>query len=238
MQLRFLLSVLLLGTSPLIAADAAKAAFTSPVITKQTPGHAAEVDVDITGWKQLHLAVNDASDGFTADWADWIEPRLVDASGKETKLTDLKWTAASAQWGQPRVGANAKGDALKVNGQPVAYGIGTHANSLISYALPDGHKFTRFKARAGLDNGGSDQGEPAAFNSRCPLLPRHRWPPLAPPKARGPSLPPAPTASQKTPSPVSTRAMASRPSSSPASRCSSVLPTSRWTTSAACGCAK
>jgi len=158
MQIRFLLSVLLLGTSPLIAADAAKAAFTSPVITKQTPGHAAEVDVDITGWKQLHLAVNDAGDGFTADWADWIEPRLVDASGKETRLTDLKWTAASAQWGQARVGANAKGDALKVNGQPVAYGIGTHANSLISYALPEGHKFSRFKARAGLDNGGTDQG--------------------------------------------------------------------------------
>jgi len=163
MQIRLLLSALCVSVLSVLAADAPKAkpdkaAFTSPVITKQTTGHAVDVDVDITGWKQLHLVVNDAGDGFTADWADWIEPRLVDASGKETKLTELKWTAANAQWGQARVGANAKGDALKVAGKPVAYGIGTHANSLISYALPEGHKFTRFKARAGLDNGGSDQG--------------------------------------------------------------------------------
>jgi len=137
---------------------APKAAFTSAVVTRQTAGHAVDVDVDIAGWKELHLVVTDAGDGYTADWADWIEPRLVDAGGKETKLTELKWTAAHAQWGQVRVGANAKGDPLKVAGKSVSTGIGTHANSVISYALPDGHKFTRFKARAGLDNGGTDQG--------------------------------------------------------------------------------
>ncbi|KAF0180825.1 MAG: membrane-bound dehydrogenase domain-containing protein [Limisphaerales bacterium] len=139
-------------------AAARKAAFESAVVTKQTAGHAVDVDVDIAGWKELHLVVTDAGDGYTADWADWIEPRLVDAGGKETKLTDLKWAAANAQWGQARVGANAKGDPLKVAGKSVSHGIGTHANSLISYTLPEGHKFTRFKARAGLDNGGSDQG--------------------------------------------------------------------------------
>jgi putative membrane-bound dehydrogenase-like protein len=137
---------------------ARKAAFESAVVTKQTPGHAVDVDVDITGWKELHLVVTDAGDGFTADWSDWIEPRLVDAAGKEAKLTEFKWTAATAQWGQVRVGANAKGDPLKIAGKSVSHGIGTHANSVISYALPEGHKFTRFKARAGLDNGGTDQG--------------------------------------------------------------------------------
>ncbi|MBC8114405.1 MAG: c-type cytochrome, partial [Candidatus Saccharimonas sp.] len=41
-------------------------------------------------------------------------------------------------------------------GKPVEYGIGTHANSVIAFDLPAGT--TRFKARGGIDNGGSDQG--------------------------------------------------------------------------------
>ena len=137
---------------------APKAAFTSAVITKKTAGHAVDVDVDITGWKELHLAVNDAGDGFTCDWADWAEPRLVTADGKETKLTELKWTSAKADFGQVRVGANVKNEPLRIAGKPVAFGLGTHANSVISYTLPADAKFTRFKARAGLDNGGTDQG--------------------------------------------------------------------------------
>src|SRR5439155_12394272 len=39
-------------------------------------------------------------------------------------------------------------------------GIGTHATSLIAYDLPAG--YVRFKARAGLDNGGTDQAGGAA----------------------------------------------------------------------------
>ncbi|MBI5800631.1 MAG: NPCBM/NEW2 domain-containing protein [Verrucomicrobia bacterium] len=138
-------------------AAARKPVFESAVVTSKTAGHAVDVDVDITGWKELHLVVADAGDGFSCDWADWIEPRLVDASGKETKLTDLKWTSATSDFGQVRVGANAGGNPLKVGGRPVAHGIGTHANSLISFTLPEGQKFTRFKARGGLDNGGTDQ---------------------------------------------------------------------------------
>ena len=141
---------------------APKAAFTSAVITKKTAGHAVDVDVDITGWKELHLAVNDAGDGFTCDWADWAEPRLVTADGKETKLTELKWTSAKADFGQVRVGANVKNEPLRIAGKPVAFGLGTHANSVISYTLPADAKFTRFKARAGLDNGGTDQGNGSA----------------------------------------------------------------------------
>ena len=38
------------------------------------------------------------------------------------------------------------------------FGLGTHANSLISYALPKDHKFVKFVTTVGLDNGGTDQG--------------------------------------------------------------------------------
>ncbi len=124
------------------------------MITTATAGHAVEIDVDITGARQLYLVVNDGGNGFACDWADWAEPRLIGPEG-EKKLTDLKWRSASAEWGQVRAGANADGSPLRIAGKPVEYGIGTHANSLIVYDLPEG--FTRFRSRGGLDNGGTDQ---------------------------------------------------------------------------------
>jgi putative membrane-bound dehydrogenase-like protein len=114
-----------------------------------------EIDVDISGAKELYLVVRDGGDGFGCDWADWAEPRLIGASG-ETKLTDVKWKAAAAEWGKPGVNLNADGGKLKIAGKPVEYGFGTHANSIIAFDLPAG--ITRFKARGGIDNGGSDQG--------------------------------------------------------------------------------
>lgn len=137
--------------------DSAK--FSSKMITTQTPGHAVDVDVDITGAKKLFLVVNDAGNGFSCDWADWAEPRLVSARG-EVKLTDLKWTSAQTGWGSVNVNKNADGKAMRINGKPVEYGIGTHANSVIAFDLPEG--CTRFKARGGLDNGGTDQGTRAS----------------------------------------------------------------------------
>ncbi len=143
----------LLGASGFCFAQEPK--FQSKVIDTQTPGHAVEIDVDVTGAKELFLVVRDGGDGFTADWADWAEPRLVTASG-EKKLTDLKWKSAGAEWGNVAVGRNAGGDPLKIAGKTVEYGFGTHANSVIAFDLPAGT--TRFKARGGIDNGGSDQG--------------------------------------------------------------------------------
>ena len=127
----------------------------SKVINTLTPGHAVDIDVDVTGAKELYLVVRDAGDSFTADWADWAEPRLVSPAG-EKKLTDLKWKLATADWGQVRINQNAEGGPLKISGKPVEYGIGVHANSVVAFDLPP--DVTRFKARGGIDNGGSDQG--------------------------------------------------------------------------------
>jgi putative membrane-bound dehydrogenase-like protein len=140
-----------------------KPKFSSPIVTSQTPGHAVDVDVDITGAKQLYLVVTDADDGISADWADWAEPRLIGPGG-EKKLSDLKWKSANSGWGTPHSNRNVEGGPLRINGQSMPYGIGTHSNSLIVYDLPPG--YTRFKARAGIDNGGSDQGSPSASSVR------------------------------------------------------------------------
>ena len=134
--------------------NGAKPVFTSPTISRETKGHAVEVDADITGARQLFLVVHDGGDGYGCDWSDWAEPRLVGPSG-EKKLTELTWKTAEAQWGKVQVNKNCGGGPLKIAGEEVAYGIGTHTNSLIVFDLPEG--YTRFKARAGLDNGGTDQ---------------------------------------------------------------------------------
>ena len=142
-------------------ADAAppKPVFSSKVVKRDTPGHSVDIEADISGAKSLFLVVDDGGDGYGFDWADWVEPRIV-VGGEEKKLTDLKWKSASAGWGSVRVGKSAGGGALSVGGKPVAYGIGTHANSIIEYALPAGT--TKFLARGGLDKGGTDQsGNPS-----------------------------------------------------------------------------
>ncbi len=131
-----------------------KPIFKSSLVTTKTPGHAIDIDVEINGATELYLVVTDGGDGHGFDWANWAEPRLVGPNG-EKKLTEINWKNASCDWGKVHVGKNAGGNEMKIAGEPVAYGIGTHARSIIAYDIPNG--FTRFKARGGIDNGGSDQ---------------------------------------------------------------------------------
>ncbi|MCA9069649.1 MAG: NPCBM/NEW2 domain-containing protein, partial [Planctomycetaceae bacterium] len=146
-----------------VEAQSSKPVFSSNVITAKTPGHAVDVKVDIKGTKQLALVVTDGGNGYSCDWADWAEPRLVGPEG-EKKLTELKWKKAHADWGQVRVNQNAGGEPLKINGKSVEYGIGTHAESLILFDLPEG--FTQFQCRAGLDDGGVKQNNGAETSVR------------------------------------------------------------------------
>ena len=137
------------------AAPGAKPVFAGKMIDARTAGHSIDIEADITGAKELYLVVTDGGDGFGCDWSDWCEPRLIGPKG-EKKLTELKWKSASSQFGEVTANKTCSGGALKVNGKSVEFGIGTHANSVIAFDLPEG--FTKFKARGGLDNGGTDQG--------------------------------------------------------------------------------
>ncbi|MDB6006354.1 MAG: rane-bound dehydrogenase domain protein, partial [Prosthecobacter sp.] len=108
------------------------------------------------GAKELYLVVTDGGNGFTADWADWAEPRLILADGSEKKLTEIEWKSAESGWNNVRVNSSAGGTQLRSAGKAIEYGIGTHANSIIAFNLPVGTK--RFKARGALDEGGTKQG--------------------------------------------------------------------------------
>ncbi len=130
--------------------------FISPVVKYGS----IEIDVDITGAKRLWLVANDAGNGFSCDWADWIAPRLVGPESS-VKLTDLKWVYGDCGYGRIHVNKNCQGLPLRVGGQAVAEGIGTHANSTIVFNIPQGKGqggFARFQAHAGIDNGGQTLG--------------------------------------------------------------------------------
>ncbi|HEX5218338.1 MAG TPA: NPCBM/NEW2 domain-containing protein [Verrucomicrobiae bacterium] len=126
-----------------------KALFTSPLVTRATPGQSVKVDVDVTGAQKLFLVITDGDgDGF-GDHADWLEPRLT-VGGTEKKLTDLKWVQASTGWGGLKAGESAGGKPISVAGKKFTDAIGAHSLSIIEYDLPS--EATRFQATGALDD--------------------------------------------------------------------------------------
>ena len=128
--------------------DARLALFESDLITRETPGQAVDIDVDITAAERLYLVVDMGPDDSDFDHVNWVEPRLVGRGG-ERRLTELDWLQATSGWGSVLKGKSVSGGELVIDGTRYAYGIGTHSTSIIEYALPAG--YTRFRARAGLD---------------------------------------------------------------------------------------
>jgi hypothetical protein len=130
--------------------------YRSGAVTRLTDNYGVNIDVAIPQEStSLYLVVNDGGDGFANDHADWINPTLYKANGDSLKLTDLTWLSASAGWGTVTKNKSISGGTLNVKGVTYANGIGTHAKSIIFFPIPAG--YTRFKAFAGLDNGGTSQ---------------------------------------------------------------------------------
>ncbi|MEM7232715.1 MAG: NPCBM/NEW2 domain-containing protein, partial [Planctomycetota bacterium] len=125
----------------------------SPVLKKG----GIDIEADITGAKNLWLIVSDGGDGKSCDWADWVNPVLIDAKGEETPLTQLNWVSAVTGYGNVLSGKNCRGDDLRVGGVKYTFGIGTHADSTVHYDISRGG-YVKFRAHVGPDNGGRDTG--------------------------------------------------------------------------------
>jgi putative membrane-bound dehydrogenase-like protein len=123
-----------------------------------------EVSADIKDAKQLYLVVSEEGD-FECDWANWLEPTLVMADGSTKDLTEIKWRAANAGFGNVQLGKNVQGGPLAVEGKTFTKGIGTHAKSTIVYDLPAGAE--KFTAKVAIDDGGAARdGKPTAASVR------------------------------------------------------------------------
>ena len=140
-----------------------KLLFNSPVVSAKTPGHKVDIEVDLQGAKKIFLVTSDGGDGFACDWADWLNPTLI-GKDKQIDMTTLTWTTATSQWGSVNKNKNAGEQPMKVNGKSFEKGIGTHANSVIGFDVPEGS--TKFKATGGLDNGGTEQQDGQATSVR------------------------------------------------------------------------
>ncbi len=132
--------------------SSSKPLFSSPVLSRQRPSIA--VDVELNGARELYLVIADAGDGKSCDHADWAEPWIVTADG-DLKLTDLKWRKAETGYGSVNLHRSVGGGPLQIGDRKFEFGIGTHAPSLIAYDLPAGAQ--RFRATAGLDVSGTGQ---------------------------------------------------------------------------------
>lgn len=135
-----------------------RALWNSRLITHRAGEQSAEVKVRIGDAKKLYLVVTDGGDGNNWDHADWIEPKLIGSKGS-VNLTDIPWTSASAGWGTATINKSVGGNGLIVDNQEYTNGIGTHANSIIEYDIPEGYE--TFSSIMGLDRECVDHAEGA-----------------------------------------------------------------------------
>lgn len=115
--------------------DFNNADYSSPVIAGK--GSSQKINISVKNGKRLILFVKDGGDGYSSDHAAWADPVLHGSKG-DLKLTGLKWTSATAGWGEAHVNRTCEDQPLIVNDKTIE-GIGTHSESIIIYELPEGY---------------------------------------------------------------------------------------------------
>ena len=153
-----------LKTSQKAPAKKANAIYLSDTVTSETKRHRVEVDASIKGVKDLFFVVDDGGDGFACDWADWVDPTIHGPNGSKS-LVELGWRSASTGWGSVRKDLNCGGQPWSVQGSVIGKrAIGTHANSVIHFQIPDG--YTRLTVTGALDTGGTRQNNGTSTSVR------------------------------------------------------------------------
>lgn len=104
------------------------------------------ININIKDVNQLKLVVTDCGDGITNDHADWANAKLW---WTQTYLSDLTWTSATTGYGTIQKDKSIDGHTISLKGRNYTKGIGTHANSQITYNL--GGQYSKFKATVGID---------------------------------------------------------------------------------------
>ncbi|MFT5123043.1 MAG: putative heme-binding domain-containing protein [Kiritimatiellia bacterium] len=143
--------------------DAAPPSTSPAFLSKKISGSkSVNIKASTKGMKQLVLAVLDGGDGDGNDHGAWLDPTLIRADGSQVALTDRTWTSAEQGWGSTEIGKDCrKKELIPVAGdkkaKPFTTGIGTHANSFITYDLSD-ESFIQFQARGVMTDGSKGGG--------------------------------------------------------------------------------
>jgi len=115
--------------------DFNNADYASPLITGK--GSSQNIEVSVKDGNKLILFVKDGGNGFDLDHVVWVDPVLHGSKG-DLKLTNMKWISATAGWGEALVNRTCDNKPIYINNK-TAEGIGTHAESIIIYELPEGY---------------------------------------------------------------------------------------------------
>jgi putative membrane-bound dehydrogenase-like protein len=142
-----------LGSSLAGDFDKAELALESDVIRDSS---LTQIDLDVASAEVVWLVVDDAGNGNTCDWANWLDLRFVTEDG-ELPVTGQPWILAESGWGSVKRDQDCSGGTLNVGDTIYRNGIGTHAPSRIAIAVPAGA--TRLVGLCAADNDGTSQGD-------------------------------------------------------------------------------
>ena len=113
-----------------------------------------KIVMDVRGVKRLTLYTDATSDGTNYDHAAFASPRLVNAKGEVTYLTDLRHVSAKAPYNSPMFNVNYSGQKIIINGKQHDKGIMLHADGFIAYNLDN--KYDKFEVEVGIDDNGTN----------------------------------------------------------------------------------
>jgi hypothetical protein len=108
------------------------------------------------GTKHIRIVI-DGVDGINHDHVDIADAKLIMANGDAIWLSDIKPTMARQEWGSLKKDKSVDGNPLSIAGKKYEKGLGTHANAVISYKLPD--DCVEIAAAVGMDDEVENRGK-------------------------------------------------------------------------------
>ncbi len=137
-----------------LPATSSKPLFESKTLTmKET----AEIKVELDGSQNKLYLITDQAGGNGGDHVAWLNP-TVTTKGKKFELK--KWAKAKQDWGKTELNKSCVGKPLKrADGKPFEFGIGTHANSVIEFKIPESFQKGTFTATVGFTDTAGAQGK-------------------------------------------------------------------------------
>ncbi len=110
-------------------------------------GPGKQVSVSVAGLQTMRLV--GTLEGGNGNCHIWGDARLIDKTGKETRLSALKPLAITIGWGQLLRDKNWQDHPLRIGERKFQHGVWVHSNSDVSYALNG--RYERFEAWVGMD---------------------------------------------------------------------------------------
>ena len=99
----------------------------------------AKISTDITGAIELRLIAEKTGKKNDYCWANWLQPQLRNSRGKILDLSTAKMLQSKTGWGKTQRGIDSSGKAINASGKVIEKSLGTHADSVLTFAVPEGY---------------------------------------------------------------------------------------------------